>query len=433
MKFFACRKSVFALFALLGFTVASYPANLVISSFDASGNIGWSNAFPSGVCTDEIRTNLTAAPWVTRQNFFTTSSVGNASTPAPPGNQFHRLLSVDISTNTPQGYTNLLNSYGTLTTIAGNGFGGVDGSNYWQSSFEGGYATNAALSRPHFAMADNSGNVFIVDKDSHSVLKVTPDGHIHTVAGTHVAGNNGDGPGAGTNLQLNFPNGLWVRGDGTVYILDTGNNRVCRLDTNGVMTKLFTVSSGITTGRGLWVKDDESVVYFCSKTDLRKRIPGNITTINPSFNDLANIAVNASGDIIATDRGYNKVYFVSALTSTISTLFGDGSTNAVVDGTLALTNGLYGVRGVWLFPTGGYLLALHEGNDVLYVDPAGVLHVLVDGQKNSHNGDGQWFYASGPPKISESRAVSMDNQGNILITENDTGYVRKIEFRRLQP
>lgn len=409
-------------------------ADLKITSFDRNGTLTWTNAFPSGVCTVETRSNLTTAPWVTQQNFFTTSSVGTASLAVPPGNHYFRLLAVDVSTNTPQGYTNLLNSYGILRTIAGNGFGGTDVTNYWQSSFEGGYATNAALSRPHFAMADNADNVFIVDKDSHSVLKVTPDGRIHTVAGTHVVGFNTNGPAPGTNVQLNFPNGLWVRGDGTVYILDTGNSRICRLDTNGLMTTLFTADSAISTGRGLWVKDDESLAYFCSGTKLKKQVPGNTSNLNTSFNDLGNIVVNANGDVIATDRGDHKVYLVNTNTGSRTKLFGDGSTNAVVDGTVASTNGLYGVRGVWLFPTGGYLLALHEGSQVLYVDPAGIAHVFLDGKfGNYHNGDGQWFRAPGPSKFSEARAVSMDRHGNILITENDFGYVRKIEFLRLQP
>ena len=37
------------------------------------------------------------------------------------------------------------------------------------------------------------------------------------------------------------------------------------------------------------------------------------------------------------------------------------------------------------------------------------------------------------PKVSEVRSVTMDAEGNILITENDAGYVRKIDFSRLQP
>ena len=156
-------------------------------------------------------------------------------------------------------FMNLVTSYDVIRTVAGTGQGPVDGVNYWSPDFEGGPATSATLSRPHMAMADNANNIYIVDKDSHSVLKVTPDGTIHTVAGTHVRGYNGDGPAVATSLQLDAPNGLWVRSDGQFYVLDTGNGKVRRVATDGTMTTLFTdtngiingVTNGITGGRGL--------------------------------------------------------------------------------------------------------------------------------------------------------------------------------------
>lgn len=412
-------------------------ADLTITSVTPTGELTWTNAFTNGVCTVETLSGLTPTnAWVPQANYFTTNQAGRAQLPATTNNCFVRLLSVDISTNSPRAFSNLVHSYGVLCTIAGNGAGGVDGTNYWQAEFEGGFATNATLSRPHFAQADDAGNVFIVDKDSHSLLKVTPDGRIHTVAGTHVPGDGADDTTNGTSVQLKFPNGLWVRGDGTAYVLDTDNAKVRRLDTNGMMSTLFKVSSGITGGRGLWVSDDESVTYFCSGSDLRKRVPGDITTLNSKFTDLGNIVVNPAGDIIATDRGDHKVFLVDATGINLggrTRLFGDGSTNSVMGGTLARTNGLYGVRGVWLLPNGGYVLATHEGSQVLYVDPAGIIQVLVDGQYGgSHSGDGEWFYSPGF-KITEVRSVSMDGRGNILIVENDVGYVRKIEFQRLSP
>jgi len=240
-------------------TCATAAPDFRITSWDRHGNIGWTNAFTNGVCTVEATTVLhtaSATSWRPQQNYFTTNFSGRGQAQLDQTSRFFRLLAVDVSTNTPAGYTNLLNSFGNLHTIAGNGFGGVDGVDYWQPGFEGGYATNAALSRPHFAMADQVGNVFIVDKDSHSVLKVTLDGRIHTVAGTHVAGNGPDYLTNALSVQLNAPNGIWVRADGTVYILDTGNDKIRRLDTNGTMVTLFSVSSGINTGRGIWVKDD---------------------------------------------------------------------------------------------------------------------------------------------------------------------------------
>src|SRR5256886_17333067 len=158
-------------------------------------------------------------------------------------------------------------------------------------------------------MADDAGNIYIADKDSHSILEITSDGTIHTFAGTHVGGFNGDGPAAATSLQLNFPNGEWVRGDGTVYILDTDNGRIRRVDTFGVMTTLFTVAGGISTGRGLWVSADESLVYFASGTDLKKWTPiGGGPLLNNQFKAPGNPGLCSSANLFLSNPGGNPCY-----------------------------------------------------------------------------------------------------------------------------
>ncbi len=139
-----------------------------------------------------------------------------------------------------------------------------------------------------------------------------------------------------------------------------------------------------------------------------------------------------------TDRGANRVYLLPVSgpnAGNLIPLFGDGSSNPVIDGTPAANNGLYGVRAVWPVPAGGYLLGTHEGSQVLYVDPAGILHILLDGAVGFHAGDGEWFYLFTPGyyKISEARSVTMDRAGNILVVESDYGYVRRIDFLRLSP
>src|SRR6185295_5839216 len=296
-------KTFLALLTAVWFAMPCPGADFGIIASGRDGSLTWTNAFTNGVCTVETA-ETPEGPWVLRLNMFTTGSVGRASLGVSHTNAFCRLLAADISTNTPLAFSNLVNSYGLLSTVAGLGQFGADVNNYWESRFEGGPATEANLSRPHFAMADDAGNIYIADKDSHSILKVTLDGTIHTVAGTHEGGSNGDGPTNGTSLQLNFPNGLWVRGDGTVYILDTDNGKVRRLATNGIITTMFTVSGGIDGGRGLWVRNDESLVYFASLQDLRKWTPGGgVSTLNGSFNELGNIVVDRNGNVIATDRG----------------------------------------------------------------------------------------------------------------------------------
>jgi hypothetical protein len=400
--------------------------------------VSWTNAFTSGVCTLEGTSQFNSpggAIWTPLQNYFTTNSAGSGFFSPAPGssNKFYRLRAVDISSNTPQAFTNLVQSYGLLHTIAGNGLdSGLDNVNFWNPAFEGAYATNVTLSRPHFAMADNAGDVFIVDKNSDSVLKVTADGRLHTVAGTHAIGNGTDAASPATLVAMNVPNGLWVRGDGTVYILDTGNGKVRRLDTNGTMTTLFTDGNGIDGGRGLWVKDDETLVYYASGNNLMQWTPaGGTSKLNGQFNNLGNF-IFTGGRIIATDRDDNTVWMVTTNKGKRTLMYGDGGTNLVVDDTLAATNSLYGVRGIWQPPIGGYFLATDYGAQLLYVDTVGVIHVLVNGSGIDHGGDGQWFYTPGY-KFGELRSVSMDNQGNLLIVENDVGFVRRIDFQRLRP
>jgi hypothetical protein len=421
------------LLMLIPFLAQAAGGGFQITGLD-NGQIYWTNAFSSGVCTVESGGRLDRAnPWIPLRNYFTTNSAGAGFLSFSSPCNFFRLRAVEISTN-KEAFTNLTRSYGLLHTIAGSGAdGGVDGVNYWLARFEGGDATNAALSRPHFAMADTNGNVFIVDKNSHSVLKVTPDGRIHTVAGTHASGNGPDSSQLATTVALDFPNGLWVLGDGAFFVLDTGNDKVRYVDTNGMMSTLFEDTKGMGNGRGLWVKEDQSVVYYCASTDLKQWTPGDgVSALNKKFNDLGNIFV--SGDVIvATDRGDNTVWTVNPNSGTRTFLYGNGGTGLVVNNTLAATNSLDQVRGIWQPPIGGYFLATDAGAQFLYVDESGIIHIMVNGHNDLHAGDGQWFYAPTIYKFGQLRSVSMDSQGNLLIVENDLGYVRRIDFQRLTP
>jgi len=262
---------------------------------------------------------------------------------------------------------------------------------------------------------------------------VAPDGSIFTHAGTHTGGFDGEGPAAATNLQLNLPNGLWVRGDGTVYVLDTENGRVRRVSTNGVMQTLFLATSSgssLDGGRGLWVKDDESLAYFCAEDRVRRWTPfGGLSTLASGFAELGTLFVETSGSLIVCDRGAHYVYRVST-TGSKTIIAGNGATTGGGDGMSALATGLNGVRSAWPVPTGGFLLLTHDGCQLWYLDTGGIVHLLLNGEGGrTHGGDGQFFYDLSQFKISEGRSVTMDYDGNILICESDWGYVRRIQFR----
>jgi sugar lactone lactonase YvrE len=279
------------------------------------------------------------------------------------------------------------------------------------------------------AMADDAGNVFIADKDSHAIRKVTPAGRIFTVAGMNEPGDDGDAPGPATQRHLAAPNGLWVRGDGTLYILDTDNDKVRKVDTNGVLSTLFEVKGGIEKGRGLWVSDNETVAYVAAGNAVKRWTPGGgVKTFEDGFNELGNLTVDFTERVVVTDRAENRVYRLSN-DGKKTVIAGNGDTSGGGDGALAKETALHGVRGVWFLPNSGYFLATHEGSQIWYVDTRGIIHLFLDGARNAHAGDGEDFKTLGL-KISEVRAITMDKQGNILITENDAGFIRRIDFLR---
>jgi hypothetical protein len=104
------------------------------------------------------------------------------------------------------------------------------------------------------------------------------------------------------------------------------------------------------------------------------------------------------------------------------------------DGGLATLTALDGVRGVWFLPNGTFFVCTHRGSQVWHVDTGGVIHLFLNGSRiGTHSGDGTWFWAPSEYRVSECRAVTMDSQGNLLVTEHDAGYVRQVQFLRHQP
>jgi hypothetical protein len=405
-----------------------------ITSLNAAGTLVWTNAPVPGICTVEVAATPTGT-WTSASNVFAAVSTGAVTVARETPNAYYRVRAVDIPP-TAEGFSNLVQAYGLLETIAGDGIGRTDGVSYWQNWYEGGPAAAASLSRPHYAMADRAGNLYIADKNSHAVLRVSPNGTIHTHAGTHVGGFDGEGPAAATNLQLNLPNALWVRADGTVYVLDTENARVRRVTTNGIMSTLFYAksdpSTGLGGGRSLWVKDDESLAYFGNTDRIRKWTPANgLQTLVSGFTELGTFYVETNGSLIVADRGAHMIYRVSADGSRV-VLAGNGTTTGGGEGFPALQTGLNGPRGVWPMPTGGYLFLLHDGCQLWYMDSAATMHLLVHGASGvTHSGDDEFFYDPAAAKINEGRSVAMDGAGNILICESDYGFVRRIRFQRL--
>ncbi len=114
----------------------------------------------------------------------------------------------------------------------------IAGNGYAGSSGDGGPATEASLNTPHGVAVDNRGHVFIADSPNHRIRRVDlATGTITTVAGTGQEGFGGDG-GPATAARLNRPRFLIVAPDGSLIIADTANYRVRRVDPAGTITTI---------------------------------------------------------------------------------------------------------------------------------------------------------------------------------------------------
>jgi uncharacterized protein (TIGR03437 family) len=99
---------------------------------------------------------------------------------------------------------------------------------------DGGPARLAQLNQPSACALDSAGNLFIADTLNHSIRKVDPSGTISTVAGTGAAGFSGD-EGPATAASISAPRGVVVDDNGNIFIADTGNNRIRQVTPDGLI------------------------------------------------------------------------------------------------------------------------------------------------------------------------------------------------------
>jgi sugar lactone lactonase YvrE len=185
-----------------------------------------------------------------------------------------------------------VNTNGIITTVAGkiSGYAG-----------DGGYATNAGISRPRGVAVDAVGNIFIADTQDNRIRKVDTNGIITTLAGTNTSGYSGDGGLAVTN-RLSIPTGVAVDANGSIWIADQGNNRIRKIDTNGIITTM--AGNGVSSFAG----------------------DGNSATI-AALCGPSGIALDAAGNLIIADFGNFRVRKVIYSNRPVFTLLGVSSNN----------------------------------------------------------------------------------------------------------
>ncbi|MDP9275998.1 MAG: hypothetical protein M3O99_10455 [Chloroflexota bacterium] len=179
---------------------------------------------------------------------------------------------------------------GRFRLIAGAQLAGYSG--------DGGPALKGAFVDLRGLAVDGSGDVFVADSGSSVIREVRADRILATVAGTGARGFSGEG-GIATSAQLFAPVAVAISPDGSLYIADTNNNRVRKIDHGG---NIVTVAGDGTAG---YAGDGGPA--------------GRAALKEPS-----GLAFDSAGNLYIADAGNNRIRKV-ALDGTISTVAGDGS------------------------------------------------------------------------------------------------------------
>ena len=226
----------------------------------------------------------------------------------------------------------------------------VAGSGVQGFSGDGGPATVAELDSPEGLAVNAAGDLYIADSHNHRVRKVdVASGVIATIAGTGAAGYSGDG-GLATAGRLDLPTALAVDAAGNVYVADTNDHRVRCIGVNGIITTI--------AGNG--------VEAFAGDRGLATAA---------SIDSPNGLALDAAGNLYIADTQNGRVREVSAATGAISTVAGAGFVGGNVqtfggDGGSALAAWLALPRGLTLDSAGNLYLADSANHRIRRMNPA---------------------------------------------------------------
>ena len=301
---------------------------------------------------------------------------------ADTGNRGNRIRKIDTD--------------GNIFIIAGTGTPGYSG--------DGGPATAAQLSFPSGVAVDAAGNIYIADSNNQRIRRVNIDGSIVTVAG---GGNPSDGigdDGPATAAKLGAPSGVAMDAAGNIYIADTGNRRIRKIDTDG---NIFTIAGTGTPG----LSGDGG--------------PATAAQLNlPS-----GVAVDAAGNIYIADRDNHRIRKVD-VDGNISTVAGAGASAGSIrmsgysgDGGPAVQAHLNLPGSVAVDAAGNLYIADIRNHRIRAVDIDGNIFTIAGTGTPGFSGD------SGPATAAQlifPSGVAVDAAGNIYIADTYNHRIRRL-------
>ncbi len=353
---------------------------------------------------------------------------------------------------------------GIITTIAGDGLGGSTG--------DGGPATSAKFAGPADVAVDSAGNIYIADQGNQRIQKVTA-GIITTLVGglnnpqgvaldakgdlyisssfsheiflfsngalTKVAGGNGQGfagdGGPATSAQLAFPTRIAFDSSGNLYIADSVNHRVRRVNSLGVINTFagngnfrFSGDGGAATSAALSAPssvafDSAGNLYIADTLNnrIRKVSGGTITTVAGTG---TSVPLPASPLGLALDSAGNL--YVSISNCCIEVIQPSGASSTIQVDRVSISSDTYEIgtpQGLAVDAAGNIYFADSFENLVGRLAPSGTMTTIAGNGGQGFSGDG------GPATkamLYRPSAVAVDQSGNVYIADQGNARIREV-------
>ena len=245
---------------------------------------------------------------------------------------------------------------------------------------DGGAATAAQIGAIQGIAIDRSGNLYLSDTDNHRVRRVDRSGVITTIGGTGTGGFSGDG-GPATAAQFNLPYGIAVDSAGAVYVADLGNNRVRRIGPDGTVTTVAGTGAKGSAGDG---GPAAAAQLFTPR----------------------NVAVDAAGNLYISEFEGHRVRRVST-DGKIATFAGTGAAGYSGDGSSAGNASLAYPAGLAVDSSGSLYIADSQNSCVRKVLTNGIISTV----------------AGALAGMASPHAVAVDASGSIYVADNSSTMV----------
>jgi sugar lactone lactonase YvrE len=292
-----------------------------------------------------------------------------------------------------------------VTVFAGNGGAGFSG--------DGGAATQATFNHPMGVAVDKRGNVYVADSLNHRIRKIDAKGVITTIAGSGLPGGAGhfwgDG-GAALKAALNTPSSVAVDDRGNVYIADSLNHRIRKIDLKGI----------ITTVAGNGERGDEGDTSDALRAQL---------------NTPTDVVADSKGNLLIADSQSDRIRRVNRR-GNITSLVGRGRRAFAGDGgsgDRALLNLPHGIGlddkdNVYIADTGNHRVRKMDIHAVVRVRSnstrkTGVIATVAGNGRAGSGGDGD---SARQASLNKPQDVAADDKGNLYIADTANRCVRKV-------